>query len=138
MSDNTDAVSVDRLVSVYLKIRDKKAAVTTQLKEEESLLNEKLDLVKNALLEHCKENNVESVRTRLGTFFRSVRTKYWTSDWESMNQFIKENDAVDLLEKRLHQGNMKQFLETNPDKLPPGLNVDSVYTVTVRRGKKND
>lgn len=138
MADNTDAVSVDRLVSVYLKIRDKKAAVTTQLKEEESLLNEKLDLVKNALLEHCKENNVESVRTRLGTFFRSVRTKYWTSDWESMNQFIKENDAVDLLEKRLHQGNMKQFLETNPDKLPPGLNVDSVYTVTVRRGKKND
>ena len=137
MADNTDAVSVDRLVSVYLKIRDK-AAVTTQLKEEESLLNEKLDLVKNALLEHCKENNVESVRTRLGTFFRSVRTKYWTSDWESMNQFIKENDAVDLLEKRLHQGNMKQFLETNPDKLPPGLNVDSVYTVTVRRGKKND
>ena len=120
MADNTDAVSVDRLVSVYLKIRDKKAAVTTQLKEEESLLNEKLDLVKNALLEHCKENNVESVRTRLGTFFRSVRTKYWTSDWESMNQFIKENDAVDLLEKRLHQGNMKQFLETNPDKLPPG------------------
>jgi|TARA_R110000824_G_scaffold97283_4_gene232334 hypothetical protein len=138
VADNTDAVSVDRLVSVYLKIRDKKAAVTTQLKEEESLLNEKLDLVKNALLEHCKENNVESVRTRLGTFFRSVRTKYWTSDWESMNQFIKENDAVDLLEKRLHQGNMKQFLETNPDKLPPGLNVDSVYTVTVRRGKKND
>ena len=138
MADNTDAVSVDRLVSVYLKIRDKKAAVTTQLKEEESLLNEKLDLVKNALLEHCKENNVESVRTRLGTFFRSVRTKYWTSDWESMNQFIKENDAVDLLEKRLHQGKMKQFLETNPDKLPPGLNVDSVYTVTVRRGKKND
>lgn len=138
MADNTDAVSVDRLVSVYLKIRDKKAAVTKQLKEEESILNEKLDLVKNALLEHCKENNVESVRTRLGTFFRSVRTKYWTSDWESMNQFIKENDAVDLLEKRLHQGNMKQFLETNPDKLPPGLNVDSVYTVTVRRGKKND
>jgi len=138
VADNTDAVSVDRLVSVYLKIRDKKAAVTKQLKEEESILNEKLDLVKNALLEHCKENNVESVRTRLGTFFRSVRTKYWTSDWESMNQFIKENDAVDLLEKRLHQGNMKQFLETNPDKLPPGLNVDSVYTVTVRRGKKND
>ena len=138
MADNTDAVSVDRLVSVYLKIRDKKDAIVKQLKAEELRLNEKLDVVKGALLEHCKTNEVESVRTREGTFFRQVRTKYWTSDWESMNTFIMENDAVGLLEKRLHQGNTKQFLEENPDKLPPGLNVDSAYTVTVRRSKKND
>jgi hypothetical protein len=44
-----------------------------------------------------------------------------------------ENEAVDLLEKRIHQGNMRQFLEENRDLLPPGLNVDSEYTVTVRR-----
>ncbi len=138
MNNTTDAVSVDRLVSVYIKIRDQKAAVATKLKEEEAALNDKLEIVKSALLEHCKENNVESVRTSMGTFFRQVRTRYWTSDWESMNSFIKENDAVDLLEKRLHQGNMRQFLEENPDKLPPGLNVDSAYTITVRRSKKND
>tara|TARA_R100000781_G_C4049918_1_gene117173 strand:+ start:315 stop:731 length:417 start_codon:yes stop_codon:yes gene_type:complete len=138
VTDNTDAVSVDRLVSVYIKIRDKKGEVTAKLKEEEAALNEKLEIVKSALLEHCKENNVESVRTTMGTFFRQVRNKYWTSDWESMSTFIKENDAVDLLEKRLHQGNMRQFLEENPDKLPPGLNVDSAYTITVRRSKKND
>jgi|TARA_E500000331_G_C17158074_1_gene670485 hypothetical protein len=135
VANTTDAVSVDRLVSVYIKIRDKKAEVATKLKEQEAALNEKLDLVKAALLEHCKDNNVESVRTSRGTFFRKVHTKYWTSDWESMNKFIKDNDAVDLLEKRLHQGNMRQFLDENPEKLPPGLNVDSAYTITVRRSK---
>jgi hypothetical protein len=134
----TDAVSVDKLVSVYIQIRDKKADVVARLKKEEAALNDKLEIVKVALLKHCKENDVESVRTRVGTFFRQVRTKYWTSDWESMNNFIKDNDAVDLLEKRLHQGNMRQFLEENPDKLPPGLNVDSAYTITVRRSKAND
>jgi hypothetical protein len=30
---------------------------------------------------------------------------------------------------------MKQFLEDHPDLLPPGLNRDSEYTVTVRRKK---
>ena len=135
MANTTDAVSVDRLVSVYIKIREKKAQIAAQLKEEEALLNDKLEVVKAALLEHCKTNNVESVRTSRGTFFRKIHTKYWTSDWEAMNKFIKDNDAGDLLEKRLHQGNMRQFLEENPDKLPPGLNVDSAYTITVRRSK---
>ena len=53
MSTDTDAISVDRLVSVYIKIRDKKAAVAAQLKKEEAALNEKLEIVKTALLEHC-------------------------------------------------------------------------------------
>ena len=48
MSTDTDAVSVDRLVSVYIKIRDKKAAVAAQLKKEEAALNEKLEIVKTA------------------------------------------------------------------------------------------
>ena len=135
---DTDVVSVDRLVSVYIKIRDKKIAIAAELKKQEAELNDKLDVVKGALLQHCKDNNSESVRTKFGTFFRTIRTKYWTSDWESMSDFIKENDAVDLLEKRLHQGNMRQFLDDNPDKLPPGLNVDSAYTITVRRSKTND
>jgi hypothetical protein len=42
-----------------------------------------------------------------------------------------------LLEKRLHQTNMKQFLEENPDLKPAGLNIDSEYTIVVRRGKNN-
>jgi hypothetical protein len=50
-----------------------------------------------------------------------------------MNNFIFENKALDLRETRLHQTNMRSFLEEHPDKLPPGLNVDSEYTITVRR-----
>jgi len=41
----------------------------------------------------------------------------------------------ELLERRIHQTNIKQFLEENPDLLPAGLNVDSAYSITVRRSK---
>lgn len=126
---------LNRIVAVYLKIRDKKTQLTNELNAKLAELDIKLKVVNDALLAHCKENNVESVRTEHGTFYRSTKTKYWTGDWEAMGKFIIEHNAVDLMEKRIHQGNMRLFLEENPDLLPPGLNVDSEYTVTVRRKK---
>ncbi len=39
----------------------------------------------------------------------------------------------ELLEKRLSQSTMKQLLDENPDMMPPGVNVDSRYAVTIRR-----
>ena len=133
-SEDND-LDLDRLVRVYVKIREKKSALTTEFNKQEQEFNDKLDTIKSKLLEHCDSSGVESVRTNSGTFYRSVRTKFWTGDWEAMNRFMLENECVDLLEKRLHQGNMKQFLEENPDLLPPGLNCDSEYTITVRRKK---
>lgn len=134
MTDNVVG-TLDRLVSVYLKIRDKKVALTAKFNESEKELNAMIDTVKNELLTYCKDTGVESVKTASGTFWRSQRKRFWTSDWEAMNKFIIENEAVDLLEKRLHQGNTKQFLEENPDLHPPGLNADNEYTITVRRKK---
>ena len=131
-----DGIGVDKLVSAYIKVRDKKNEVTQELKEREAEYNQKLDIIKAALLEHCQDTGVESVRTEAGTFYRTVKKRFWTSDWEALNQFILEHEAVDLLEKRIHQGNMKSFLEENPDLLPPGVNADSEYTVNVRRAKK--
>jgi|TARA_R110000822_G_scaffold147346_2_gene286355 hypothetical protein len=133
----TDVVvtDLDRLVSVYIKIRDKKNELAATFAEQEKELEGKLDKVKQALLEHCKATGTESVKTASGTFWRTQRKRFWTSDWEAMNRFIVENEAVDLLEKRIHQGNMKEFLEENPDVLPPGLNADSEYSITVRRKK---
>jgi hypothetical protein len=133
----TDAVvtDLDRLVSVYIKIRDKKNELAATFAEQEKELEGKLDTVKQALLEHCKATGTESVKTASGTFWRTQKKRFWTSDWDAMNRFIVENEAVDLLEKRIHQGNMKQFLEENPEVLPPGLNADSEYSITVRRKK---
>jgi hypothetical protein len=133
----TDGVvtDLDRLVSVYIKIRDKKNELAAAFAEQEKELEGKLDTVKQALLEHCKATGTESVKTASGTFWRTQKKRFWTSDWDAMNRFIVENEAVDLLEKRIHQGNMKQFLEENPEVLPPGLNADSEYSITVRRKK---
>jgi hypothetical protein len=126
-------VSVDKLVNAYAKIRDKRSELTSKYKEEEGALREKQDKVKLALLSYCKEHEVDSVRTASGLFYRTVKQRYWTSDWESMHKFVMEHNLPEFLEKRLNQTHVRQFLEDNPDLLPAGLNVDSEYTISVRK-----
>lgn len=124
---------MDDLTKTYLRIRNKRAEIKAAFDEEDKDLQAKLDKVKQALLEYCKEHEVESVRTTHGLFYRTVKTRYWTSDWESMNKFIMDNGVPEFFEKRLNQGVVKEFLEENPDLLPPGLNVDAEYVVSVRK-----
>lgn len=131
--ESSNAVPVEKLVKAYLKMNTRLAELKAAFETEEKGLKEKMGKVKGALLDYCKTQNVESVRTTEGLFYRGISTRYWTSDWESMGKFVVENNVPELLEKRLHQGNMKQFMEANPDILPPGLNVDTEYTITVRR-----
>jgi hypothetical protein len=127
------SVSIEKLVKAYIKIRDQRSELAAKFKEEDNVLSEKVAKIKSALLDHCKEHNVESVRTSEGVFFRSIKQRYWTSDWEHMYEFIREHDVPEFFEKRLNQKNVREFLVENPDLLPKGLNVDSEYTVSVRK-----
>ncbi len=129
----SDVPNAEKLTAVYLKIKDKRAELSADFKEKDTELVEQLDKVKRALLDYCEDQGVDSVRTSAGLFYRSARTRYWTSDWSSMHEFILEHEVPELLDKRVNQGNMKQYLEENPDLVPKGLNVDSEYVVSVRR-----
>lgn len=130
-----DKPSVDQLVSIYIKIRDARQEAEREWKARDLDFEDQLKLVSDQILEICKETGADSIKTSHGTAMRSVKSRYWTNDWESFHKFVMEWDAPDLLEKRIHQSNMKQFLEENPGTLPAGLNVDSQYTITVRRSK---
>ena len=80
-----------------------------------------------------KELGVESMRTSAGTVSRSVKTRFNTQDWDSFKAFLVEHDVLDLLEKRIAQGNMAKFLEDNPGLVPPGLNSTTEYDISVRK-----
>lgn len=129
-------MSASKLSEVYIKIRDARAKLKEQYEEDDKKLEAQMDVIEAKLLEICKETDADSIKTQAGTVMRRVATRYWTNDWDSMYNFVRENDAYGLLERRLHQTNMKQFLEENPDKFPPGMLLDSQYKITVRRSNK--
>jgi|TARA_R110000823_G_scaffold231715_1_gene358365 hypothetical protein len=131
--ESKQGVGLEKLTRVYLKIKAKRSELAAKFKDTDGDLQSQQEAIKKALLDHCKEHEVESVRTSEGLFYRTVKTRYWTSDWDSMYKFIAEQEVPEFLEKRLNQGNVKQFLEENPESVPPGLNVDSEYIISVRK-----
>jgi hypothetical protein len=126
-------IPVEKLVGAYTKIRDKRSEISAKFKEEDGNLAEQQDKIKRALLDYCKDQGVDSVRTASGLFYRTVKQRYWTSDWSSMHAFIMDHNLPDFFEKRLNQTNVRQFIEENPDLIPAGLNVDSEYVISVRK-----
>ena len=130
-----EVVSTDKLIEAYVKIRDIRTEAKQEFESKDEEFAKQLKVLELELLDICKAQGADSIKTRAGTAIRSIKSKYWTGDWDSMYNFIRENDAFLLLEKRLHQTNMRQFLDENPDLKPAGLNIDSEYAVTVRRSK---
>jgi len=126
-------VDLSSMAATYIKIRDRRNDLRRAYEADDTTLANDMKMLESEMLEICKQSNAESIRTTAGTIIRSIKSRYTTSDWDSMYRFIQEHDAYGLLEKRLHQTHMKQFLEENPELLPMGLNVDREYTVVVRR-----
>lgn len=126
-------IPVEKLVAAYANVRDVIREKEAKHKEELADLKDQLEQIGNALLEICQEQGMDSIRTPAGTVTRRVNSRYWTSDWESMYEFMQENNAMHLLEQRIHNGNMKQFLEENPDLCPAGLQSDRRYAVQIRK-----
>ena len=133
IQEEKPSVSADKLVKAYVKIRDARKQLAEQYEKDDAQLKESLDAIENELLETCKAVGADSLKTPFGTVSRRVAKRFWTNDLHSFHEFLKEHDALELMEKRISQTNMSTFLEENPDLHPPGLNVDSRYTVVVRR-----
>ena len=123
----------EKMTSAFIKIRTERSVLSANFKAEDDKLVRQQDILKRALLDYCENHGLESVRTSAGLFFRSTKTKYWTSDWEAMHKFILEHNVPEFLDKRLNTSNIKQFLEENPNTVPDGLNIDKEYVISVRK-----
>ena len=128
-----EAIPLDRLVKIYRKLRTRMTELTQAYDTQTEVLKAQQDEIKNAIKEQMKAMGVTSVRTTEGTAVMSVKTRYTTQDWDSFKKFMIEHEAIDLLEKRIAQLNMAQFLEENPGVVPPGLNSASEYDISVRK-----
>ena len=117
-----------------VNMRDKIDELEKQISE----IKIQRDKVDMALNEACRTLNVTSLKTKVGTLSRTLKTRYWSSDWPSMYDFILENKLPEFFEKRLVQSAIKEYLEQNPDKAPPGLQATSEYTVRITKSRTKE
>lgn len=123
------------MVDAYLTIRDERDGLKRRYEESDELLKKDMAEIEHAFLAKCNElGGVNSINTPSGTIIRKLNERYICGDWDGFRQFVLENQVVELLEKRIHQGNFKQFMEAHETEgLPPGVNVLREFGISVRR-----
>jgi hypothetical protein len=129
--------NVEELVEVYLRIRGERERIAREYEEQDKLLKADLSELEQLMLGICNDVGADSIKTGFGTVIRTVKERAVCSDWDNFRSFVQENDLIDLLEKRIHQGNFKEFIDQHPDAgLPPGVNLMREFAVTVRKSSK--
>jgi hypothetical protein len=126
-------VPMNKLAKVYRKMQSRIQQLTTEYETQVEAIKAQQDVIKIALKDQMLKMGLKSAPTTEGTVVLSTKTRYNTQDWDSFKTFVLQNEAVDLLEKRIAQTNMAQFLEENPNLVPPGLNSMTEYTISVRK-----
>jgi hypothetical protein len=133
MSETTE-LNLDDLVKIYLTIRTEREKLKSGWEVEDGELEQEMKLLEQSMLTVCNDTNASSIRTESGTVIRSLKERFTTNDWDNFKKFVLDNEAIDLLERRIHQGNFKEFMAEHKDEgLPPGVNVMREFTIVVRK-----
>jgi len=98
-----------------------------------NMISEKKRILDEQALQLCKNLGCSSIKTKSGTIVRSIKQRHIVNDKHSFNKFVLENGEIGLLQTRVHESNMKTFLEENPDKFPPGVDILKEFVVVVRK-----
>ncbi|NDE60018.1 MAG: hypothetical protein EB010_11485 [Acidimicrobiia bacterium] len=128
------SVNTEQMVDAYLAIRTERERILREYEANDARLKEDMAKIEAALLGVCNEINADSIKTTNGTVIRKLNERFYCSDWDNFRKYVLENEAVELLERRIHQSNFRQHLsETEQDGLPPGVNVMREFGITVRK-----
>jgi hypothetical protein len=132
--------NVDELVQVYLSIRNARDELKAKYEEEDALLKVDIQQIESVLLDTCNSVGANSINTVHGTVMRRTSERFYCNDWSNFSDFVKDRGLVHLLEKRIHQGNFKLYLDEvhAEEGLPPGVNVMREFTISVRKPSKEN
>jgi hypothetical protein len=127
-------MNTEELVKIYLTIRNERERIEAEWEVKDKELKQELLVIEQSMLAICNDTNATSIKTEQGTIIRSLKERFTLSDRDSFNKYVREHDAVELFEGRIHQGNFKQFIADKQDAgLPPGVNVMREFGITVRK-----
>lgn len=106
----SEEFSLEDMVKSYLTIRNEREKLKSDYEAADAVLQADQDVLKRAMLDICNNTDAASIKTESGTVIRKLNERFFCNDWEPFRQFIIDQQAIDLLERRIHQGNFKQFM----------------------------
>jgi len=124
--------NVDQVVAAYIKLRDKKEVIEARAKEEVKEIKEKMIKFETWLREQADAQGVTSFKTKHGTAFITTVDFANVENWDAVLNFIKSNNAFDMLERRVSKTAVRGYIESMKS-VPSGVNYGTRLEVNVRK-----
>lgn len=118
----------DELVSVYVQFRERRR----QRKKEDDIDKEKLEKIEGILLERFRADGSESVRTKYGTAYKTLRTSASVADRDVFMGHVLEKKAFELLEVRCSKEAVTQY-KSEHGEIPPGVDWREEVHINVKQ-----
>ena len=128
----TGVPSVGDVIRTYMKLRDQKAAIEGEVKERISDIKAKMDRLEAFLKTQMDAQGLTSFKSDHGTAFLTTTDYASVADWDSVLDFIRTNEAYDMLEKRVSKMAVRGYIEQTKA-VPPGINYGTKLEINVRK-----
>lgn len=125
--------SAEEMARNYIALRSELEQLTRKYEEDSKVIQSEMEAITHKLSHICEESGATSIKTKYGTIIRSMQTRYSTTDWGSYHEMVLKYNAPYLMQKRIMDSALRDFLEEHPEAYPPGLYTDNKYVISVRR-----
>jgi hypothetical protein len=125
-------VNVDDVIATYMKLREQKSSIEAETKEKVSVIKTKLEKLEAWIKTKADAEGVTSFKTKHGTAFLTTSDYASVADWDAVLGFIRDNEAYNMLEKRISKVAVREYIDHNKT-VPPGVNYGTKLEVNVRK-----
>jgi hypothetical protein len=126
------SIKVDDVIATYMKLRSQKESLEAETKERVAEVKAKMEKLEAWIKEQADLQGVTSFKTKHGTAFLTTTDYATVADWDAMLTFVRENDAYDMLEKRVSKTAVRGYIEQTKT-VPPGVNYGTRLDVNIRK-----
>lgn len=129
--------NVGDVIKTYMALRAKKSELEADVKEQVQNIKDKMTKLESYLKVKMDEAGLTSFKSDHGTAFLTTTDYANVADWDEVVQFIKDNEAYDLFEKRVSKMAVRGYIEQNKS-IPPGINYGTKLSVNIRKASARD
>lgn len=126
------ALTVDDVIKKYMELRAEKEQIEADTKDRVRSIKESMEKIESWLKAKADTDGVTSFKTEHGTAFLATTDYATVADWDATLNFIKSEDAYDLLDKRVNKTAVRGYIDCNKE-VPPGINYGTKLGVNIRR-----
>ena len=131
MTEET-APKVDDIIGKYIELRASKQAKKAAYEAEAKRIDEKLKKLEAWMHVKMMNDGVKALPTENGTAYTVTVEQATVSDMNALLDYVKENEAWHLLEKRVSKTGIREMLDADQD-IPPGVNWYVTTAINVRK-----